>query len=383
MRNSTLYGNTPKTFRRNSTQILSKKQVINGKTVKKGWGSNLQNLEKGARKMYLSDGWNPSLEERLLFWLETGDTTIFTEQELSEIRVMIQRDQAGAEALIVAYECEPREYRQLFINNIKPHVYIGLKLFPDVWKKKVSPTLIEQGCNIDELCQTDIKDLKSNPFWKDVKELIASSDNWPLSERYYYFAKQTCHSANYGIEDNTFRLNVLDKSGGKVILTKEQSKYFLSTYRSIFPEIPERNDKIAFQAREYKLLYNLFGHPYQITDYRIEDKLKEYYAWSAQSTVGEITRIASTKMYEWIEENNRKTIDILADTHDSYLLQCRLDEVKEAVKVSGVFMNLPFVSPVDGAHFNMKSEFNIGFNWSPAKKETNPLGLQTVKWLEN
>jgi hypothetical protein len=383
MRFSTAYklGGT-KTFRRASTQILPKKQVINGKTVSKGWGGNSQNWEKNVKKMFLSDGWNPALEERLLFWLETGDISVFTEQELESIRVFIQRDQAGAEALIVAYECEPRDYRQLFLNNVKPHIYIGLKLFPDVWKKKISPSLIEQGCSIDELYETPIQQLKNNPFWKEVKDLIASSDNWPTSERYYYFAKQTCHSANYDIHANTFRMNVLDKSGGKVVLTNEQAKYFLETYRSLFPEIPERNSRIAFQARENKILYNLFGHPYHISDYRIEDKLKEYYAWSSQSTVGEITRIATTQLYNWIQENDKRTVDILADTHDSFLLQCRLTEVQEIVEISKQFMNIEFTSPVDGIKFNMRSEFNVGFNWGP-KKDSNKLGLQEVKWLKN
>ena len=372
-----------KTFRRSSCQILPKKQVINGKIVSKGWGGNSQNWEKSMRGIYIPDGFKNELIEKCKFYLETGDTSIFTEEELANLRIFLQRDQSGAEALIVAYECENGNYRQLFINSIKPHVYVGLKLFKEVWKKRLDNRLIEQGCNIDELCDIPIPLLKKNPFWKDVDTLIRSSDSWPVETRYYYFAKQTCHSANYDVQQNSFRMNVLDKSGGKVVLTKEQGTMFLDVYRSLFPEIPDRNNRIAQQARDHKILWNMFGHPYNITDYDVSYKLKELYAWSAQSTVGEITRIATTKLYDWIQEYDKSTVDNLADTHDSYLIQSRLDEIKEVKDKSAEFMNLPFVSPYDGVKFNMKSEFKIGFNWYDAdeKKLKNPLGLQEVKWL--
>ena len=127
------------------------------------------------------------------------------------------------------------------------------------------------------------------------------------------------------------------------------------------------------------MLFNLFGHPFEITDFKIDDKMKEYYAWSAQSTVGEITRIAATNFQSYIE-GNKLPYDILADTHDSYLVQCPLLYVKDCKNRMKEFMNIPLVSPYDGTKFNMKSEQNVGFNWNSGK-ETNPLGLRELDWL--
>lgn len=381
MRNSCLYKNTPKTFRRSSSKILGEK---NRKNV--GWGTNLQNIEKGMRAIYEPDGMTPTPEfqSKCSYWLQTGDLSVFTQEELEKVRVFLQTDQSGAEALIVAYDCENKDYRQLFIHNVKPHVYVALKLFKEIWKTKA----LEHGLSIstdviEELCVTPIGLLKHNPAWRDLDLLIKDSDNWSLKERYYYLAKQTCHSANYQIQKNTFRMNLLDKSGGKVVLSSEEADRFLMVYRALFPEIPERNLRVRQQVDETGLIFNMFGFPCHVTETNInEGKYMEYYAWGPQSTVGEITRIAFTNMQSHIE-SNRLAWDLLADTHDSFLVQCPLYEVTQCRTQMSTCMNQRLKSPIDGVEFSMKSETNIGFNWSPAKlkEKKNITGLQEVVWL--
>lgn len=351
----------------------------------------MQNIEKGMREIYISDGWNEKDHERkLLFWLQSGDVSIFTEEELETIRVLLQVDQSGAEALIVAYDCDALDYRQLFINNVKPHIYVALKLFKEIWQKKASEhgLSITSEC-IDELCNTKICELKINPYWKDLSLLIADSDNWSLTERYYYLAKQTVHSANYDIKWATFIMNILEKSGGKIVIDREKGEYFLNVYRSLFPEIPERCKRIERQVEETGILYNMHGHPFTVTDYSVlGTTMKDLYAWGPQSTVGEITRIAFSRMQEYIEQENKQW-DILQDNHDSYLTQCPLLDVKECSLKAKQFMNQKLVSPIDETVFNMKSECQIGFNWAPMKEKynedgsktiINPLGLREVKW---
>lgn len=372
MRNTTLYKNAPKTFRRSSAQLIT------------GHGGNCQNIEKSVRKIYHPDGFRPELEAKCRYYMQTGDTSVFTEEELAVLRLFGQRDQSGAEALIMAYDCEPGAYRQLFENNIKPHVFVGMHLFQEIWPKKMKEMggLVEDF-DIDALCYSKIPELKKNPHWYDLDKLIKSSDNWSTSERYYYFSKQTCHSGNYGIEWAHFQLNILEKSGGKIFIPNDEAKRFLMVYRGLFPEIPERNRRIARQVEETKVIYNMLGFPYYITNYNILPvTMMEYYAWGPQSTVGEITRIAVTDMQEYIE-SEKKPWDNLADTHDSWLTQFPLLDVQEYLQKSEEFMNQELISPVDGVRFRMKSEANIGFNWAPYHKDKNPLGLQSPEWLSN
>lgn len=336
-------------FRLRSRQIMPKKQYINGKLKKIGFGGNLQNIEKSMRQIYIPD----------------------------EGKILVQTDQAGAEALIMGYDCEAGLYRQLFIHGVKPHVYVAIHLFPYVWQKKMKDV---PGFDIQEVIKTPIQALKSIPYWRDLDSMIKDSDNWVHSERYYYFAKQTCHSANYDIQAQTFRMNVLEKSGGKISLPMDEATRFLLIYRSLFPEIPERNRRVRLQAEKTKMLFNFFGEPYYISQYSpTESNFKEYYSWTPQSTVGEITNRAYCMMQEYIE-TNRLDWDLLLNGHDSIVSQCPISEAMECGKKQKEFIEQQFTSPVDGVVFNMKSETQVGLNWSPFKEKDNPMGLKELKF---
>lgn len=380
MRNSTSYGLAhTRTFRRSSKMLLGRR------------GSNLQNIEKSMREVYEPDGYTPALKEKCTYWLKCGDISVFTEEELVTLKVMIQVDQSGAEALIVAYECYAADYRQLFIHGVKPHVYMALKLFKEIWADKAKQySLAITNEDIGNLYNAEIPNLKSHPAWKDLDFLIKESDGWDLTERFYYLAKQTTHSANYGIEWATFIMNILEKSGGKIVLSREEGEYFLHVYRALFPEIVDRCDRIKKQAEMHKMLFNLHGHPYQITHYEIlTSHLKELYAWSAQSTVAEITRIAFSRLQEHVDSQGKEW-DILNDCHDSFLVQAKLLDVKECSQTMKSMMNQKLVSPFDGTEFRMKSDCKVGFNWGDKKvvkaedgneQIINPEGLQSLSWI--
>jgi hypothetical protein len=377
MRNSTLYKNKPITFRRSSAQILPER---NRKNI--GWGSNLQNVKKALRAIYISDGWTPEIKGLLKYWLETGDISVFNQEQLETIRVLVQRDQAGAEALIVAYDSDNGDYRQLFIQRIKVHVYVAMKLFFNHWKIKVK----EHNLNItendlEELNRTPIVQLKQNPKFKDLEKLIKSSDDWPAHERFYFLAKKIVHAYNNGLYSAaSLRYYILEGSQGQVIISPKDSAEFITVYSSLFPELADRANRYKQQVEKTGIIYNLFGHPYQITTYNLtEKKFRDCQTWPQQSTVGEITRIAYTKMYEYTRDNKLKW-DLLSDCHDSYLGQCPLFQVKDYLNKSAEFMEIELTSLVDGTKFRMQSEAQVGFNWAPLKKEYNELGLRELKW---
>lgn len=308
---------------------LGSRQLINGV------GSNMQNWEKGLRRMYIPD----------------------------EGKCFVQVDQSGADALIVSRLLKKgNKLRTLFENNIKPHCYIGLML-PHQWAEKFP--------YVYDLAKVKIEDLQSIKEWKELEAAIKNSDNNPPATRYYYHYKQTCHSGNYDIKENSFILNILDKSGGKVVLTPKQGKEYLSSYHSLLPELIEWHNEIRNQLYETHTLYNLFGHPYYF--HTVNDTMfKEAYSAIPQGTVAQITNNAHTKMQDFIEEN-KAPYDLLNNCHDSYLAQCPIGEQRECANIMQKFMNHEF--KFRGEIFAMKSEAQWGFNWSP-KSEKNPEGLR-------
>lgn len=338
-----------KTYRMGSRKILGL------------YGGNLQNIEKSMREIYVPD----------------------------DGKILVQTDQSGADAVIVAYDCEPGDYRALFQNGVKPHVYVALQLFDYIWAKKMRENnlLGAEPFDIKEIIKTPIHKLKSLHYWKNLDLLIKDSDNWPVDQRFYYLAKQTCHSANYDIQANTFRMNILEKSGGKIVVSQDEAERFLLVYRALFPEIPERNRRVARQAQATRTLYNMFGHPYHISQYQFsENNLKEYYSWNPQSTVGQITNIAITDMQNFIEKN-KLDWDILINCHDSMTTQCPINEMLDCAKMQKQFIEQEFTSTIDGVPFRMRSETMAGFNGAPRKEKEingvktiiNPMGLQEVK----
>lgn len=362
----------PRTLRLGSRAVLKKKRLIpqTGEIKERGLGGNLQNIEKSHREVYIPNGWSYLLQDKCSYYMASGDSSVFTEEELACLKIFVQTDQSGAEALAVAYLCKDGDFRQLFINKVKPHVYVALWVFRDIWKKKMREMSMvgDLKCDIDEILNTPIRDLKSNPYWKDLDALIKDSDNWSLSERYYYLAKQTCHSANYGITPPPFRMNILEKSGGKIVISKEDSEHFLTTYHSLFPEIRDWHKRLQSQVGMSKIIYNLHGHPYTITNHEIADsQWKEIISWIPQSTIGMITNIAFTRIQEYTEENTLHW-DHLINCHDSVLSQCPIGQEVELGKKQKEYIEQSFISPVDNAPFKMGSETQYGFCWAPYKK---------------
>jgi hypothetical protein len=374
----------PVTLRRASSKILAEK---NKKHI--GWGNNMQNIEGDLRAVYVSDGFRPEMLERCAYYLSNNfDTSVFTEEELFTLQVYLQSDQSGAEGKLVAFDTDDKDYRSLFKCGISPHVFVALKLFPEDWKRKIIEFSIpiSPKC-VDVLRETPIKLLKANPDWSQLSALIKLSDSWSLSERFYYFAKQTVHSFSYGIEWFTFLMNLLEKSGGKVILSREQAEYFLSGIRSFFPEVPERNRRIDEQVRSTGMIFNCHGQPYAIwpggspPSYMLSD-MKKFYAWGPQSGVAGITQTALTRLQEYIEECNKKW-DIVQETHDSYLTQGLLHDTKDRMlKMEECITSQEFTSAFDGEKYRMGCETKIGFNWGGYDKDNptkNLLGLRVYK----
>ena len=328
------------------------------------------------------------LFDKCAYYMASGDLSIFSDEERETLKIFVQTDQSGAEALIVAYLCNPGDFRQLFIHGVKPHVYVACHVFMEVWKKKMRELHISGDIKFDSelILHTPIKDLKSIPYWKELDLLIKDSDNWSLDQRYYYLAKQTCHSSNYGITAEPFRMNILEKSGGKIVVSRQDAEFFLTTYHSLFPEIRDWHRRLRTQVEQTHIVYNLHGHPLTITWHEIpENKWKEVFAIPAQSTVGMITNIAFAKLQEDSEMNKRKW-DHLINCHDSVLSQCPVGEERELGLAQRKFIEQDFISPVDGAPFKMKSETQFGFNWGVFKKgkdnkpDVNKLGLREMKF---
>lgn len=295
-----------------------------------GHGRNMQNWSKSLRKLIIPD----------------------------DGKIFVQVDQAGAEALIVAYLCEHGNFRDLFLSGVKSHVFVALRVFQAVWQDKLRH---DKTIDFDSILSASPGLVVRCAGWKVVDKLIKESDKWVASERYYYIAKMICHAANYGMRAPAFQLNVLQKSEGKIALSKSEAEAYLETYHTLFPEIQAWHRATEEILKSTRVLRNLQGFPREFTSGWNDNILKEALAFVPQSTVGTITNVAFARMQDHIEICNLNW-DLLNNCHDSYLLQVPIGEEQDCATKAKELMEQTLVSP-RGEIFKMKSEASIGLNW--------------------
>lgn len=284
---------------------------------------------------------------------------------------IVQRDQGGADARVVAYEVPLGNFRKLFINGIKPHCYVALRRY----KKEFGARIPERAGQFLEAAETPIDKLKSLPYWKELVAIIADSDNWEDTARYYFNGKTMCHALNYKAGAKIYRDTLLKRSGGQTWISAAEAELDVRIYQEeLFPEIFKIWHVRVLKefAENGNTIYNLFGHPIRFTP-RMRHSDKDVISAVPQSTVGEITHRAFYLTQEYIEENKRDW-HLFNNCHDSFALIAPDDEAEEANNIMKSFIEMDLVSTI-GEPFRMLSSGMIGKNWGPWHEKKNPQGL--------
>lgn len=282
---------------------------------------------------------------------------------------IVQADQAGAEALIVAYLASAGKYRDLFLHGVKPHVYVALHLFLEKFR----------GANPRErYWLRPPQELKALPEWKALAKTISDS------KFEYDIGKRTGHASNYEMGPHTFQESTLKESEGTLVLEYSQSKFFLDTYKQLFPEIVGFQQEVKERIRTDRILRNLFGYPRRFEQILTDGYLRDGISWIPQSTVGCITHLAYNGLTEHIIRN-RLPWRLFNNKHDSYAALVPVDHAREAAERMTGFLAIELVG-WDGTPFTMRSEVLVGFNMGKAKLDkktgvwTNPRGLKEPEW---
>lgn len=276
--------------------------------------------------------------------------------------IFIQPDQGGAEALIVAYECRRARFRKLFENNIKPHSYMALQIFTEKFRGEHPK---ERYTAVDpEVFAT----------YPECKELLTRIKNSP---REYDLGKRVIHAKNYDMGPRTFQINVLEMSEGSVVLSFREAKEFLGIHSSTFPEILEWQQTIREILYAKRELRNLFGYPRCFHQLWSSELLRDGYAFIPQSTVGTITNLAYTELYDRIRREHLPWM-LLNNKHDSLLLQVpdTAEHRDMAIAYSREHMGRELTSS-RGETYRMKVGISVGHNWGK-HSATNPDGMKEI-----
>lgn len=294
-----------------------------------GYGSNMQNFKKQWRRFCVP---------------EPG-------------HVLVQVDQAGAEALIVAYLTKAGKMRDFFNYKVKPHTYNAAKLFEAHWCELLGVS------SIADLFELPISQVKSWKHWKDLETAIKKSDNDIPARRYYYISKQGVHSGNYDVQARSLVMNILDKSEGAIALPVTEGDRIIRTYHGIVPEVrSEFHPYVRNQVTAHRCLRNLFGFPRLFGGALDDTLMREAYAQIPQSTVGCITNIAHSEIQQKLDVGEYEGFCIIQNNHDSLLAMCPESKSVEVAKILTTHMQRELVNPW-GEKFRMGAEASVGPNW--------------------
>lgn len=281
-------------------------------------------------------------------------------------RVIVQADQAGAEALIVAYESKPGRYRDLFINGIKPHTFLALHIFADDradWFAGIEPADFW-------LTKTPLE-LKQSLNWKTLDKRIKSSD------KEYAIGKRTAHGKSYRMGWRTYQLANLKQSDGTLVLNRTECIEFLAKFDLLFPEVIEWQTEVEFKVKAHRLLRNKFGDPRRFNRVLTDSYIREAISWIPQSTVGCITHDAFINVQNLIESRGYDW-HLVSNKHDSLAVECPAVDATDVAQLLLTELRVPLIGR-DNTPYRMGAEAAIGTNWGKWDETNNPAGMKEIK----
>lgn len=309
-----------------------------------GTGTNLQNLPQEFKKFLVAD---PGY-------------------------VLWEVDKRQAEWVVVAYLANDASMIKVVRDELDAHIYTAHMMF-----RVPEDILIEESKLIGMNSDPDlIEELRST-----IPDIAAVASRLPRSMSGRQCGKKSNHGLNYDEGPNKFALiNEIEQGEAKRIVT---------LYHQAYPGIRQTfHEGVKRQLQRDRTLFNCFGRKMRFLDAWGPDLWKAGYSAQPQSTVVDSLNRGMVEIY-----HDRRLcgteggIDLLAQTHDSILLQIPIHWFQTEgafAKAQEVVYNA--VSPemeYSGRTFKIATDSKLGLNWGGAHKVTNPKGMRDLKRLSD
>jgi len=142
--------------------------------------------------------------------------------------------------------------------------------------------------------------------------------------------KKSGHGANYSMKETTFVDSCLLEMD--LVLKRADAKNILESYHRLFPGIRRWQHRIRNTVYESRKLVTPLGRERYFYGRPDDDMFRQAYAYKPQSTIPDIT---NHMMLYLIDLRNKNLVDfkLLLQTHDSILMEAKIDQVKTITEV--------------------------------------------------
>ncbi len=260
------------------------------------------------------------------------------------MNLLVELDKAGAEWVIVAYLTCDGSMLQVVESGASPHTATGVLIShsnqPFVEKES---KLV--GMNTDPL---KISELRTE---------LEIEEGWylPRSMSIRQAAKKSNHGLNYDMKFRRFAL--------ELEIQENEAKEIVGRYHAAYPGIQIWHKHIQEQLRKNRMLTNCFGRQRRFMDGWGPQLFDAAYSFIPQSTVFDITRVG---MIGWQNDEKMKSVELLAQTHDSLTFQFHDVKSGEDLAPDAVKIGLDYMNPTmtyNQREFQVDTTMKIGTDW--------------------
>jgi len=183
------------------------------------------------------------------------------------------------------------------------------------------------------------------------------------------------HGLNYDEGPNTFALTNEIEIG--------EAKRIIAMYHEGYPSIRKWYDHVQRQLKASRTLENCFGRRVKFMGEWGTDLWKSSYSMIPQSTVVDSLNSGMVKVYNDPLLAREYNIDILAQVHDSILVQVPIEVMQDETKYDELMRRVnDYTSPTlsyNGNDFRIATDAKVGFNWGGKHKVHNTEGMRDCK----
>jgi len=207
---------------------------------------------------------------------------------------------------------------------------------------------------------------------------VRQKNGGSVTETERYLAKKTVHACNYGMAaPRLVEVVNEDSATTGVRITLQQARQLIDKYFMLYPEIQQNFwREVESELKHTRILNTPFGRK-RMFFARWDDKLlREAYSYVPQSTIGDLGRIAWVRIASALDEQPRFGGIVLLQVHDSILVQCKTEHVREVAALMEREMDIEMT--LGQYKFRVPTDCKVGLNWGN-QADDNPDGLVEMK----
>lgn len=285
--------------------------------------------------------------------------------------MLLEVDKRQAEWVVVAYFSNDANMIKAIKSGVDVHSYTASLMFDvPIDLVKYENKLIGHSTNAENIHDIRMADELIQKYY---------TPKWPRTMSLRQCGKKSNHGLNY---DEGYRNFALLNE-----MLESESKKVIEMYHDIYPGIRISYDFIKRQLQKDRTLTNCFGRRVRFMGEWNQDLWKSAYSMIPQSTVVDSLNMGMVKIYNdpWITQFCN--VDILAQVHDSILMQVPIPVVQNKEQFEELIRKIyTYTTPTlsyNANEFTIATDAKIGLNWGGHNNETNPEGMRDYESWED